>query len=277
MGPRRIEVDDASDPRLDDFRDLRAMTGRRVREGDLGHVVIEGTLALHRALQGPLQIRSVLVSPAKADRVLAMCESLPQAVDLLVSPRPLIEEVSGFDVHRGVLASAVRPEPTDPAELLARARRLVVLEALTDLENVGAAFRVAAALGFDAVLVDDACADPLYRRCVRVSLGWSTVIPFARLQPGEPLLDEARRAGFTTVALTPAEDSTPVDEAADTGLLAPPVALAVGAEGPGLTDEAISSASHRVRIPMQPGVDSLNAATALGVVCAFAAAADGWG
>ncbi|MCZ7628385.1 MAG: hypothetical protein M5U19_04695 [Microthrixaceae bacterium] len=117
----------------------------------------------------------------------------------------MLAELTGFDAHRGVLASADRPGALDPAELLVGHRRFVFLEGLSDLENLGATFRVAAALGFDAVLLDDRCADPLYRRCVRVSLGWSTVVPHARFPGTAEGMAALSAAGVATVALTPAQ------------------------------------------------------------------------
>jgi len=273
----RPRLEDPEDPRFDDYRDLRRPRGAgRRREGDLDHVVIEGHLALDRAARGPLRLRSVLVTPAREASLHAQLADLPRGVEVHVAERDVLAAVTGFDAHRGVLASADRPPPADPAHLLAAHRRVVVLEGLTDLENVGAVFRVAAALGLGAVLLDDRGADPLYRRCVRVSLGWSTVIPHARLGPLPEGLGLLRASGHRTVALTPAAGSMPVDEAAASGALDDPVALLVGAEGPGLTEAALAAAGHRVSVPMAPGVDSLNAATALAVVASFAAARRGW-
>jgi len=270
-----IVVTDSDDPAVADYRSLRGAGSRR-REVDLGHVVVEGRLALERALDGPLRLRSVLVTPSRHASLADLLQSLPEEVQLFVADRDVLQEITGFDVHRGVLASAHRPRPLDPAELLRGCRRVAVLEGLTDLENLGATFRVAAALGLDAVLLDDRCADPLYRRCVRVSLGWSTVIPHARLGPLPHGLGSLTEAGMRTVALTPGAFAVAVDDAAARGLLDDPVALLVGAEGPGLEADTIAAADHAVAIPMGDGVDSLNAATALAVVAAFAAANRGW-
>jgi tRNA G18 (ribose-2'-O)-methylase SpoU len=173
-----------------------------------------------------------------------------------------LSQVVGFRVTRGVLASADRPPPPEVGALLAAARRVVVLEALNDFENLGALFRNAAAFGVDAVLLDPQCADPLYRRSVRVSMGHVLQVPFAVL-PGAWPGSLARLDGFTTVALTPG---------GSTLLRAvPPLerwAVLLGAEGPGLTDGALARADLRVRIPMAAGVDSLNVATAAAVALA---------
>ncbi len=278
-------IDHPEDPRLDDYRNLRrpkpggsggGQGDQQVREAKLGHVVIEGHVALERALAGPLELRSMLLTPSRARTLTSLTASVGSNVPLYVGDRGLLEAVTGFDVHRGVLASANRPAPIGAATMLKGLRRVVILEALTDLENLGAVFRVAAALGLQGVLLDERCPDPLYRRCIRVSMGWSTVIPHARigsLPGGLSLLDEF---GLRTVALTPRSEATSVDRAASQHILDDPIALIVGSEGPGLTEATLAAVGHSVRIPMAGGVDSLNAATALAVVGSFAAAARGW-
>lgn len=272
----RHPIDDPTDPRLADYRSLRPPDAAPRSERDQDTVVIEGHLALLRAMEGPLRLRSVVMTPQRAGSLQSLRSAIPAGVPVYVVKRGTLRELTGFDVHRGVLASADRPEPSDPAEVLCSHRRLVFLEGLGDLENLGAVFRVAAALGFGAVLTDDRCADPLYRRCVRVSLGWSTVLPHARFTSSRAALRALHSAGVRTVALTPSPGTVPVDQAASRGLLDDPVALLVGSEGSGLTAEALEVAEHRVSIPMARGVDSLNAATALAVVASFAAAARGW-
>lgn len=274
--PRGTWIDSPEDPRVAAYRDLRRDDPARSRVTTGTTVIVEGHLALSRALAGPLELTSVLVTPGRASSLPDLLDALPGSVELFVAERPVLAALTGFDVHRGVLACAERPEPTTPSQLLGGSRRVLALEGLTDLENVGASFRVAAALGLDAVLVDHRCADPLRRRCVRVSLGWSTVVPHARTDRGEGLVGTLAGAGLRTVALTPRGGSVPVDEAASQGLLDEPFALLVGAEGPGLEEDTIRAADHRVRIPMANGVDSLNAATSLAVVASFAAAGRGW-
>jgi tRNA G18 (ribose-2'-O)-methylase SpoU len=171
--------------------------------------------------------------------------------------------VVGFHLNRGVLASADRaPVPAVP-ELLARARRIAVLEGVNDHENLGALFRNAAALGVHGVLLAYGCADPLYRRSVRVSMGHVLRVPFASLPAWPEGLGAVRAAGFTLLALTPRPLSVPLAEL-DPAMV-PRTALMVGAEGPGLSDTALAAADLRVRIPMEPGVDSLNVATAAAV------------
>lgn len=216
------------------------------------------------------------MTPGRARSLPLLRAAISPEVPLYVLEQEVLTELTGFDAHRGVLASADRPQATEPAELLSRHRRLVFLEGLSDLENLGAAFRVAAALGLDAILLDHRCADPLYRRCIRVSLGWSTVLPHARFPSTTAGLAALSAAGVRTVALTPAPHAIAVDHAVALGHLDDPVALMVGSEGSGLTEAALAAADHLVSIPMTPGVDSLNAATALAVVASFAAAARDW-
>ena len=177
----------------------------------------------------------------------------------------LMAQVVGFHLNRGVLATANRaPVPMMP-ELIARSRHLAVLEGINDHENLGGLFRNAAALGVDAVLLGPRCADPLYRRSVRVSMGHVLHVPFAELRCWTGDLDVLRTAGFRVAALTPAADAVPLVQAGlDTGR----VAWLLGAEGPGLSAEARAAADLAVRIPMAPGVDSLNVATAAAIAFA---------
>jgi tRNA G18 (ribose-2'-O)-methylase SpoU len=167
-----------------------------------------------------------------------------------------LRETVGFDLHRGVIASAERPPPNDPAELLVHARRVLITERVNDLENLGSLFRAARAFGCDAVLLDPETADPLGRRPVRVSMGHVLHVPFARLDPWPAALQLVADAGLTTVALTPSGDRLRLPDRA---------ALLVGAEGPGLTDAALAAADRRVRIDMARGVDSVNVATAAAI------------
>lgn len=278
----RVEplVDDR-DPRLDDYRHLTDASARRAIEGADGEgiLVAEGVLALRQLLRSEHRVRSVLVTAARreaVEREMQLGGGLPGGAPLLVGSREVLRSVTGYDVHRGVLAAADRGRPRDPADVMAGARRVLVAEAVNDTENLGALFRNAAALGLDAVLLDDTAADPLYRRAIRVSSGWSLRLPWARLGPSETLSGTLRDHGFTSVALTPGDDALPVDVAADRGLLDDPVAFVVGSEGAGLSEEVLGRCDATVRVPMWGEVDSLNVATSLAVVAAFAAARRGW-
>jgi tRNA G18 (ribose-2'-O)-methylase SpoU len=269
-------IDHPADPRLDDYRHLTDAAARRVVErGGAGHgiFVVEGPVALEQLLRSGLRVRSVLLSSSRA-RSLEVDPALTCPVHVV--ERDVLAAVTGYDVHRGVLAAAERPAPAAPDELLGGARRVLVAEAVSDNENVGSLFRNAAALGVQAVLLDAACADPLYRRSVRVSSGWSMRIPFARTERIDTLLEDLRRHGVRSVALTPGERALDVDRAAAEGLLDEPVAFVVGAEGPGLSAAALDACDALVRVPMAPEVDSLNVATSFAVVASFAAARRRW-
>jgi tRNA G18 (ribose-2'-O)-methylase SpoU len=249
-----IAVDDPADDRLRDYRDLTDADLRAAAERGDGFFIAEGTVVLRRLLGTGLRIRSVLVSHHQFD-VLGR-ELAHVAAPVYVASPAVLEGVSGFPVHRGVLAAVERPAPRSAAEVLATSARVVVLEGVNDHENLGSIFRNASALGFDAVLLDARCSDPWYRRCVRVSTGHVLPVPSARLDA----LEDVRRAGFSVLALTPAPDAAPL--AAVAARVRPPLAVLLGAEGPGLTDGALAAADERVRIPMAAGVDSLNVAAA---------------
>jgi tRNA G18 (ribose-2'-O)-methylase SpoU len=263
-------LDDLDDPRLADYLHLREPSRRMQVERDRGIFTVEGRLSLEALIESPYELRSVLVTAPRLERIAAMVDP---AVPIFSLPARAIEEVTGVHFHRGVLAVAERPDPRPVADVVAGARRVLVLEAVNDHENIGALFRNAAAFGVDAVVLDPTSADPLYRRSTRVSLGHVLRVPFARVDDGAwpAAIDELRAGGFTTVALTPAADADLLG-----GLVADPperVALLVGAEGPGLTAEALASVDRRVRIPMAAGVDSVNVATAAAIALS---ALHGW-
>ncbi|MBB5956510.1 tRNA G18 (ribose-2'-O)-methylase SpoU [Saccharothrix tamanrassetensis] len=251
-----IEIDDPADPRLDDFRDLSTADRRPDRPGGRGLVIAEGVVVVERLLASPYPVRALL-------GVRRRVEALgPLDAPAYVTSAEVMAEVVGFHLNRGVLAAADRaPQPT--AEQLARrSTRLAVLEGVGDHENLGSLFRNAAALGIDGILLGPGCSDPLYRRSVRVSMGHVLRVPFAPLPELEAGLDMLRHNGFTVAALTPRDSAVGL---ADAGLRHRRVAVMLGSEGPGLTDEAIEAADLAVRIPMTTGVDSLNVATAAAI------------
>jgi tRNA G18 (ribose-2'-O)-methylase SpoU len=188
-----------------------------------------------------------------------------------VGTRALIEATVGYAFHRGAIASAARDDGVEPAALLARANRIAALEGIGDIENLGSIFRNAAAFGIDGVLLDPRTADPFGRRTIRVSMGHVLTTPWARAGAWPDALAEARAAGFTVAALTPGDDGVPIDRLP----LAGRIALLLGAEGPGLSAAALAAADVRVRIPMAPGVDSLNVAAASAVAFHRVARVDG--
>jgi tRNA G18 (ribose-2'-O)-methylase SpoU len=259
-GRRAIELTDPGDPRLSDFRNLTDADARPDRRGI---VIAEGVNVVQRLIGSRCSVRAVL---GIADRIEALAPVLAGTdAPVYVVDKWLLSDVVGFRVTRGVLAAADRPAPIDVDTALATARRVAVLESLNDFENLGALFRNAAAFGVDLVLLDERCADPLYRRSVRVSMGHALRVPFAVLPGRWPqALEILARRGLVSLALTP-------DPAAEVlaDLAAPQRwAVLLGAEGPGLTADALSAADRRVRIPMAPGVDSLNVATAAAIAFA---------
>lgn len=255
-----IQIDDPADPRLDDFRDLSTADRRPDRPGGRGLVIAEGVVVVQRLLASPYPVRALLGVPRRIDALAADLADLP--VPAYTTSAEVMAQVVGFHLNRGVLAAADRAHPVTAADLARTARRLAVLEGVGDHENLGALFRNAAALGVDGVLLGPGCSDPLYRRSVRVSMGHVLRVPFAPLTPWPDGLDLLRANGFRIAALTPRGSAIGL---ADAGLRGQRVAVLLGSEGPGLTDEAIAAADLAVRIPMADGVDSLNVATAAAV------------
>ncbi|TDC26571.1 RNA methyltransferase [Streptomyces sp. 8K308] len=257
-----IAVTDPTDPRLGDYTDLTDVALRRRREPAEGLFMAEGEKVVRRALAAGYPMRSMLLTPRWAETMRDLVEGATAPV-YLVSPE-LAERVTGYHVHRGALAAMGRRPLPEAAELLAGARRLAVLEAVNDHTNVGAVFRGAAALGLDGVLLSPDCADPLYRRSVKVSMGAVFSLPYARLDRWPHGLDDVRDAGFRLLALTPDARATDIaDELRGGG--GGRVALLLGAEGDGLSRQALAAADARVRIPMSHGIDSLNVAAAAAV------------
>lgn len=254
-----IRIDDADDPRLADFRDLTTADRRPDRPGGRGLVLAEGTVVVQRLLASPYPVRGLLGVDRRLDELAPSLAGVD--VPAYEVSAQLMASVVGFHLNRGVLASADRIAQQPVAALLASARLVAVLEGINDHENLGSIFRNAAALGVDAVLLGGRCADPLYRRSVRVSMGHVLRVPFATL-PDWPI-DLTALGGFRTVALTPSVGAVPLP-AAELGS-AERVALLLGAEGPGLSAEALAAADVRVAIPMADGVDSLNVATAAAI------------
>lgn len=256
-GPVPADGPGADRARLEDFRDLSRADRRPDRPGGRGLVLAEGTVVVRRLLDSPYPPRALLGVPRRIEELAPELAGLD--VPAFVADAGTMASVVGFHLNRGVLASADRAPAPGLEALLTGAHRVAVLEAVNDHENLGALFRNAAALGVDAVLLAPGCADPLYRRSVRVSMGHVLRVPFTG-GPWPALEAALRRAGFVLAALTPGGDVAP-GRLADT----PRLALLLGAEGPGLSDEALALADHRVRIAMVGGVDSLNVATAAAV------------
>ncbi|HET6562463.1 MAG TPA: RNA methyltransferase [Marmoricola sp.] len=262
-----IEIDDPADPRLSDYRDLRDVELRKHLEADQGLFIAEGEKVVRRAVEGGFTPRSFLMARRWLDGLADVLA--PTDAPCYVVDEELAEQVTGFHVHRGALGSLHRRTLPSVADVLDGARTVVVLEDVVDHTNVGAIFRSAAALGVDAVLLSPRCADPLYRRSVKVAMGAVFSVPYARIEGWYDAVQALSGAGFTTVAMCLADDSVPV-EAAMAGR--DKVALLLGTEGHGLSRRWVDSADVRAVIPMAGGIDSLNVAAATAVACYVARA-----
>ncbi|WP_460868078.1 TrmH family RNA methyltransferase [Rhodococcus aerolatus] len=260
-----LEVTDPSDPRLDDFRHLNSLDRRPDLPSGKGLVIAEGVLVVQRVLDSRFPLRALLGVARRLDelRTDPTFDDATADVPFFLVTAEVMAEVVGFHLNRGVLAAADRAAPLALADVLPGARTVVVLEGVNDHENLGSMFRNAAGLGVDAVLLGARCADPYYRRSVRVSMGHVLRVPTATVPDWPRGLDVLRAQGFRLVSLTPAADAVPLSQA----LGAERVALLVGAEGPGLTEQAMAATDVRARIPMAPGTDSLNVATAAALAC----------
>jgi tRNA G18 (ribose-2'-O)-methylase SpoU len=250
----------AGDPGLDAYRhvgDPRWLTDRRL-------FVAEGRLVVERLLSSKdYEIESVVVTPAAFDALSASLADIP--CDVYICDVAALEAVAGINFHRGCLALARRPQRSDPAGLFA-ARRLLALEGVGNPDNVGGLFRTAAAFGAGGVVLDPASGDPLYRKAIRTSVAATLRLPWVRLDAWPQGLDAFRERGFTTVALTPHPTARSIDEFAAEVRPGSRLILLLGSEGSGLSQDALHYADVRVRVPIDPGVDSLNIVVAAGIV-----------
>jgi tRNA G18 (ribose-2'-O)-methylase SpoU len=269
---RTVEVGSADDVRLADYTRLTDAGLRTHLEAEHGLFIAEGTKVITRAVAAGYPVRSVLLGRSRLGDLPALGEAAggaPDSTPAYVVPDEVAERLTGYQVHRGALASLGRLPLPAVREVTASARRIVVLEDLVDHGNVGAIFRCAAALGVDAVVLSPRCADPLYRRSVKVSMGAVFAIPYARMTGWYDGLADLRSAGFRVLALTPDERATPVGSAVRADAR---VALLLGTEGDGLSARWLREADEAVRIPMNPaaraaGVDSLNVVAAAAIAC----------
>ncbi|MCW2755173.1 MAG: putative TrmH family tRNA/rRNA methyltransferase [Marmoricola sp.] len=257
-----VTITSADDPRLADYRDLRDVQLRENLEAEHGLFLAEGEKVVRRAIEAGFTARSFLMAPRWLDGLADVLERSDAPVYVL--PEAMAEEVTGFHVHRGALASLHRRPLAALEDVLADARSVLVLEDLIDHTNVGAVFRSGAALGFDAVLLSPRCADPLYRRAIKVGMGAIFTMPWTRVEDWHSGLTDLAARGFTTVALTLAPDAVPIEQAV-AGV--DRLALVLGSEGHGLSQRWETSAQRRAIIPMAAGIDSLNVAAASAVAC----------
>lgn len=258
-----VEIRDLADPRLADFAHRTDVDLRRAQGSEHGLYLAESLLVLERALRAGHEPRSVLALGASVDEVVALLGPARTGVPVFTGDGDLLAELTGYLLHRGVIASMHRPALASAAGLLAEARRIVVLENVVDPTNVGAIFRSVAGIGADAVLVTPRCSDPFYRRAIRVSMGTVLQVPWTRAPDWPELGPQLHGAGFeiAALALTP----TAVDLREYAARAPERVALVLGTEGEGLTADALAAADVHVQIPMRHGIDSLNVAAAAGV------------
>lgn len=271
--PRNVFVTSADDPRLADYTRLTDVRLRTHLEAEHGLFIAEGSKVVSRAVAAGYPVRSVLLARSRLADLPALGSTLDTGgggVPVYVVPDEVAEGITGYRVHRGALASLGR-KPLPPVEAVIRdAMRIVVLEDLVDHGNVGAIFRCAAALGVDAVILSPRCADPLYRRAVKVSMGAVFAIPYARMTDWFDGLAGLKKHGFRVLALTPGEQAAPIGEALRAA--GGRVALLFGTEGDGLSSRWLHEADEAVRIPMSPaahgaGIDSLNVVAAAAIAC----------
>jgi len=258
--------------RIEGPRDSRVAAYGDLSDADVlrqhGLFVAEGRLILQRIVDnGRFSIRSVLLNEANYRGLSGTLAVIPPDVPIYLCETPDFLGITGFNLHRGCLALVERPAPVASCEILRDGRTMVILERVTNADNVGGVFRNAAAFGADGVLLSPTCCDPLYRKAIRTSMGAVLSVPFSRIADWPDGLADVKATGFTIVALTPRQPSATLDEFAQPGLPAR-VALLVGTEGEGLSDEALMAADERVRIPITGAVDSLNLAVATGIVLA---------
>lgn len=256
------DVHDPDDPRLDDFRNLNSIDRRPDLPTGKGLVIAEGVLVVQRMLASRFSPHALLGTERRLDElkdVLAGHQDL--AAPFYRTSADVMARVVGFHLNRGVLAAARRVSEPSVAQLVEGARTIAVLEGVNDHENLGSIFRNAAGLGVDAVVFGSGCADPLYRRAVRVSMGHALLVPYARSANWPADLTTLKDSGFRLLAMTPDDGARALAEAM-AAARDDRVAVLVGAEGPGLTPATLRLSDVRVRIPMSRGTDSLNVATA---------------
>lgn len=262
-----VRIGDPEDRRLADFMQLTDVALRSAHEPAQGLYMAESAEVIRRALDAGHRPRSFLMADKWLEPMGDLIARADPDVPVYVADDDILRAVTGFRMHRGVIAAMHRPTLPSVAEVLARtpggARTIAVLEGIVDHTNVGAIFRSAAALGADAVLVSPNCADPLYRRSVRVSMGTVFQVPWTRLDEWPQGLNSLREHGYTISALALADDAVDLDVLA--GARPDRLALVLGAEGDGLSRAALKEADVVVRIPMSGGVDSLNVAAASAV------------
>lgn len=262
LGERLVIVEDATDPRVSDYVALSDAALRQRTDPEHGRYIAESSKVLRRALAAGHVPRSFFMAAKWLESLADVFEQYPE-VPIFAGEDAVLESITGFHLHRGALAAMNRPEPLSLDQVLPTAKRVAILEDIVDHTNLGAIFRSAAALGIDAVLITPRCADPLYRRAIRVSMGAVFQVPWVRLASWPDDIEVLRAAGFDIAAMELTAHSQGIDDVA--AMNSGKLALILGTEGAGVSEAALQLADRTVMIPMRPGVDSLNVAAASAV------------
>ena len=285
MIDRFTPIHDPNDPQIEPYRNQKDAWLKAAHNPDAPKsesvqptkdplFISEGSLVLEHHIASRYPLHSVLIDESKTHSHTELLETIPESVPIYTADRPILDQITGYPIHRGLLAAGHRIKHPPLSDLLNSARALVILEDLANHDNLGSVFRSVAALCGTGVpvLLSPRCCDPLYRKSLRVSMGHALTIPFTQIQEQSdwiPTLTTVKDAGFTTLALTPARDALDIEQIAQettkNTLLAPKLALMLGAEGPGLTPESIQAASQKVKIPLASTADSLNISVAAAV------------
>lgn len=262
LGERLVIVEDATDPRVSDYVALSDAVLRQRTDPVHGRYIAESSKVLRRAMAAGHVPRSFFMAAKWLESLTDVFEQYPE-VPIFAGEDAVLESITGFHLHRGALAAMNRPEPLNLDQVLPTAKRVAILEDIVDHTNLGAIFRSAAALGIDAVLITPRCADPLYRRAIRVSMGAVFQVPWVRLTSWPDDVEVLRAAGFDIAAMELTAHSQGIDDVA--AMNSGKLALILGTEGAGVSEAALQMADRTVMIPMRPGVDSLNVAAASAV------------
>ena len=255
-----IRLNDPDDPRIDAYRNLPD----RQLLTELGVFVAEGRLVVRRLIEAErLHTRSVMVTDAALVPLHDLLDTRPE-LSVYVVPQAVMNGITGFNLHRGCLALGERPGPSRWRDLVTGARRVVALERVGNADNVGSVFRSATAFGVSAVLLEQGCTDPLYRKAIRTSMGSALAMPFASAEPWPDVLRELARDDWVVIAMTPSMRAQPL-RAIVPAIADRQVVVVVGHEGDGVSADALDACTHQARIPMTAGVDSLNVATAAAI------------
>ena len=258
-----IRITDGHDPRLADYAGVREPARLRQR----GLLIGEGRFVVRRLFDsGRIRPRSLLLNDAALNGLADLVERADEACDIYVASPEVITTATGFNMHRGCLALVERPAEWSLEAVLPASQLVVVLERVVDPDNVGSVFRSAEAFGVDAVLLSPGCCDPFYRKAIRTSSGSALVVPWAAAAPWPAALDRLRAEGFLIAATMPDDDVVDIGTFVGTPAARGRLAVLLGTEGHGLTEEAVARADIRLRIPMSGTLDSLNLATAAGIV-----------